>query len=85
MMAAAIVIHTGIPKAVVEYGWMIFSVLHPTLCCPRAHTVDLGITIVLTRRMWLCPVLLVQLVLLRHQLVSDSYLTSVGRHSSVST
>ena len=85
MMAMATVVHTGIAKALVLYGWMTLGVLHPTSCCPHAHTVDLGIIIVLTRRMWLSPVVLVQLVLLRHQLVSDSYLTSVGQHSSVST
>ena len=53
-------IHTGIAKVLVLYGWMTLGVLHPTSCCPRAHTVDLGMKTVGIQRMWLSPVLLLR-------------------------
>ena len=37
----------------VQFGWMIFNVLHLTLCYQHVHIVDLGMRTVFTRRMWL--------------------------------
>ena len=51
-------LHAGIAKDLVLYGWITLGVLHPSSCCPRAHIEDLGLKAVFIQRMWLCPVVL---------------------------
>ena len=45
-------------RSVHKYGWTTFGALRLTSYCHCAHIMDLEITIVPTRRMWLCPVLI---------------------------